>query len=160
LGAIPNPDGNSNHANDDTDVTLLIQHLQSASKGILCEDSFIPMSVGRVLAPFLKHLGYGRFTFNPHPFCLFAACILHLPVMHVNDHSSSSSASSSGKKIDIKVPVSSHHLFDLSKLYHNLLPIVEELESGASLGKICLHYNIICTIFIFAAVLCVCLCFF
>jgi hypothetical protein len=92
---------------DPLDVLRLIE---TCTAGQIKISDFYPVSVGLVMEPFLNFMGMGKYNIRPSPWCGFATCLVN----------------TSEGGLD-SVPLS--RLFDIDRLYSEMLPIVQQLQS-------------------------------
>ena len=69
---------------------------------------FFPLSVLAVIEPFIKMLGYGRYSFKTHPFCGFVACLICVD--------------------NTLVPLSNY--LNLTKFYSSVVPLLPQLNAA------------------------------
>jgi len=98
-----------NHV-ESMDVYALLELIQTETRNPLVVDDFFPVSMGAAMEPFLNLVGYGWFFIRPSPFCGFATCLVNT------------------EKLYQSYPVT--RLFDFSKLFLELKPILPRLQDG------------------------------
>ncbi|KYQ91746.1 hypothetical protein DLAC_07532 [Tieghemostelium lacteum] len=105
--------GNNNDNEDDdkiinfSDPYELIQEIQVATEGQIKDEDFYPLSTASVLEPMFNLMGYGLYNIRPSPYCAFATCLLNTESLK-------------------SVPI--NRLFNITKLYKELLPILPSIE--------------------------------
>ncbi len=92
---------------DPLDVIKLIE---TNTNGDIKMDDFYPASVGMVLEPFLNFMGMGKYSIRPSPWCGFATCLVN---------------TGEGGLDSVPLP----RLFDIDKLYNDMIPVLQTLQS-------------------------------
>ncbi len=102
-----------------------------ASGGLLKSSDFFPASILEVLEPFLRLLGYGRFSLRAHPFCGFVACLVRVGTEARRPRLCRRHVSLT---VDIQVvPLSK--FIDMSRFYALMMPLVPLMASAAATGN-------------------------
>eukprot|EP00026_Physarum_polycephalum_P001502 Phypoly_transcript_01504.p2 GENE.Phypoly_transcript_01504~~Phypoly_transcript_01504.p2 ORF type:complete len:519 (+),score=76.70 Phypoly_transcript_01504:1781-3337(+) len=92
---------------DNIDPYEVLELIQTATRNEISTDDFHPMSMGTLLEPFLRMLGFGLFCIRPSPFCGFGVCLVN--TQNLNSYPAS-------------------RLVDFERLYEEMLSLMPDME--------------------------------